>query len=200
MRRTFLFSTTLLAGTLVLGCSDQPTPAEPGSTPQPSFRAGQNSEGQGAQITRFGVQGIVLSDPDRGFTLTIGVSPSEAPECGGTGEITGGEGQEVVTPADVSHVVVRVRQQPMTLYGRFFENVCELPEAEADIIARGRGNATVVILARTPSTLFGFHATGKVELTSGRLAHLLVVAKFHIDADGTLRVHVDKFKLQPIGG
>jgi hypothetical protein len=34
----------------------------------------------------------------------------------------------------------------------------------------------------------------------GGRAHLLLVAKFHVDADGTLRVHVDKFEVKPIGG
>jgi hypothetical protein len=81
------------------------------------------------------------------------------------------------------------------------ESACDLISATApDIVARGRGNATVVILARAPSVLLGFHATGTVELTNGGLAHLLLVAKFHVDADGTVRVHVDKFEVKPIGG
>jgi hypothetical protein len=111
MRRPLLLSTAMLAGALVLGCGDQPAPAEPTGAPRPSLRTEQNPNGPGAQVIRFDTQGIILADPDRDFTLTIGVSPSEAPECGGTGELTGARVQIVSTPAEVAHTLVRARQQ-----------------------------------------------------------------------------------------
>jgi hypothetical protein len=129
--------------------------------------------------------------------MTIGTPISEAPECGGPGEIEAGKIQIVQTPADFSSFLARVRQKTMTLYDHFPENVCDL--TEADVLARGRGNATLTILTRTANTLFGIWATGKVELTSGGLAHLTVKGLFQIEPDGSLRVHVDRFKLQPIG-
>jgi hypothetical protein len=187
-----------LAGALLLGCGDQPTPAEPTSALQPSLRTDRNAEGGGALVIRGATQGIIITDPDRGFSLTIGVPPSEAPECGGTGEVTGARVLQVSTPAGVDHVVVQVQQQPMTLYGHFHENVCALPED--DIVALGRGNAKVIVQSRAGTTLFMIQATGKVELTSGGLAHLVVKGLFHIEPDGSLRVHVDRFKLTPIGG
>jgi hypothetical protein len=90
-----------------------------------------------------------------------------------------------------------VRQQEMTLYGHFTADVCHLPED--DIVGRGRGNALVVVLARTANVLFGIQATGTIELTSGGFAHLVVKGHFQIEPDGSLRVHVDRFKLTPIG-
>jgi hypothetical protein len=62
-----------------------------------------------------------------------------------------------------------------------------------------RGNATVVDLSGTNRHLIGIHVTGTVELTSGGLAHLLIVAKYHIEDDGSVRIHVDRFELKPIG-
>jgi hypothetical protein len=200
MRYSLRIPIAMLAGAL-LGCGEQPGPAEPASAPRPSLRTDQNPEGSGAQVIRFDTQGIILADPDRDFSLTIGVSPSEAPECGGTGELTGATVQVVSTPAELEHILSLARQQTMTLYEDFVLNPCDLIGANApDIVATGRGNAMFVILDRAASVLLGFHATGTVELTSGGRAHLLLVAKFHVDADGTLRVHVDKFEVKPIGG
>jgi hypothetical protein len=85
----------------------------------------------------------------------------------------------------------------MTLYGRFTANPCEL--TEADVVARGQGNANLLILTRSTNVLFTIQASGTVELTSGGLAHLVVKGHFHIEPDGSFRVHVDRFRLQPIG-
>jgi hypothetical protein len=196
MRRPILLSTYVLAGTLVLGCVDPKTPTEPAGSAPPSFRTEQNPEGAGAEVIRFGAQFIFINDPDRDYSIVIGTAISEAPECGGSGEVTAATVQIVTTPADIEHVLARVRQETMTLYGRFTDNPCEL--TEADVVARGQGNATLVILSRTSSTLFQIRATGTVELTSGGLAHLNVKGLFHIEPDGSLRVHVDRFKLTPI--
>jgi hypothetical protein len=200
MRYSLLLPTALLGSVLVLGCGEQPGPAEPANDPQPSLRTEQNPEGPGAQITRLAGQGIFINDPDRDFTLTIGAPISEAPECGGPGEITEVNIQVVTTPAGVENAVGRVRQATMTLYGRSFTtSPCEL--TEADIVAEGLGNATLVISTRPSSTLVHVQATGKVELTSGGLAHLLVVSNVVTDPEGNiLRVHVDRFQLKPIGG
>ncbi len=57
-----------------------------------------------------------------------------------------------------------------------------------------------MFLTRTPDQLFKLHVTGTLELTGGGLAHLVVVAVLHIEPDGSVRVHVDRFELKLIGG
>jgi hypothetical protein len=193
----FLLPTAVLAGAFALGCTDQPTPSEPADASQPSFRTEQKPEGPGAQVTRSGFQFIFINDPDRDYSLTIGTPIEEAPECGGSGEITAGTIQVVTTPAELERFIARVRKGEMTLYGRFSANPCEL--TEADVVARGQGNANLLILTRSTNVLFTIQATGTVELTGGGLAHLVVKGHFHIEPDGSFRVHVDRFRLQPIG-
>jgi hypothetical protein len=197
-RASHLLPVTVLASALTLSCGDQLTPTELAKDPRPSLRTEQNPEGPGAQVIRFGFQFIFINDPDRDFSLTIGTPIEEAPECGGSGEVTAGTIQVVTTPAELERFIARVRQGEMTLYGRFSANPCEL--TEADVVARGQGNANVLILTRSTNVLFTIQATGTVELTGGGLAHLVVKGHFHIEPDGTLRVHVDRFKLTPIGG
>jgi hypothetical protein len=197
-RPFFLLPTALFAGALVLGCGEQPAPSEPASAPEPTLRTEHNPDGPGAQVSRFGFGGVFYSDPVLDMVLTVGAPLSDAPECGGTGSIIGGTGLDVLTPADVEYIAGRVRQGPMVVYGRFVEDLCDL--TEADVIARGQGNTTLTILSRTPTLLIGFHAAGTVELTSGGLAHLVVAFQQHIDADGTMRVHTERFELKPIGG
>ena len=131
-------------------------------------------------------------------SLTLGVPISEAPECGGPGALTGGTVQVVTTPAQIEHVLAQFHRQTMTLYDHFTDNPCEL--TEADVVAQGVGNGKLGISSRGASTLFQIQATGTVELTSGGLAHLVLKGHFHVDPDGSLRVHVDRFRLQPIGG
>jgi hypothetical protein len=199
MRYSLLVPVAVLGG-LVGGCSEQPGPAEPASDPQPSLRTEQNPEGPGAQVVRFASGGIFLSDPDRDFVLTIGAPISDQPECGGSGEITGVDIQIVTTPADREHIVGRVRQGTMTLYGRFTDPPhCDL--TEADVVARGQGNATLRFSIGPSSTLIHIQATGTLELTNGGLAHLVAVANLVTDPEGNLlSVHVDRFQLKPIGG
>ena len=183
--------TGVLACVLALGCGDQPVPAEPAAALEPSLSTG-------AQVIRFDIFGIPLVDPDRGLALTSGLPLSQVPECGGPGGPSAGTGQVVATPADVGHIVFRTRQQPLVLYGRAPENICEL--TEADIIARGQGNVTVMLSTLNPDVVFKGHITGTLELTSGGRAHLVSQAVIRIQPDGTARIIVDKFQLTPIGG
>jgi hypothetical protein len=177
---------------------EQPAPVEPTSALRPSAPPEQNVKGEGAQILRFGAQFLFINDPDRDYSLTVGVPISEAPECGGPGELIGGRVQIVTTPAEIEHVLAQFQRETMTLYDHFTDKPCEL--TEADVVARGLGNANLVILTRDSDQLFQIQATGTVELTSGGFAHLVLKGHFHIEPDGSLRVHVDRFKLQPIGG
>ena len=199
MRQTFILAASL-AG-LTLGCSDQPAfTAESGAAGESglSLRTTRNAGSAGAVVQRGATQVIIITDPDRDFVLTIGVPLSEAPECGGTGEITGTRLLQVSTPGGVDHLIVQAHQQPMTLYGHFSEDFCALPQD--DVVAEGRGNAKLIIVSKSGTTLFMIQATGIVKLTGGGLAHLTVKGQFHVDPDGSLRVHVDRFRLQPIGG
>lgn len=200
MRRSPLLPVAAaLVGALALGCGDQPAPAEPaGGPPRPTLRTVQNPDGPGAQVIRFDIFGIPLVDPDRGLTLTSGLPLSQVPECGGPGGPSAGTGQVVATPADVGHTVFRTRQQPLVLYGRAPENICEL--TEADIVASGRGNVTVMFSTLKPDVVFKGHVTGTLELTSGGRVHLVSQAVIRFQPDGTVRVIVDKFQLKPIGG
>jgi hypothetical protein len=193
--------TAVLAGVLVLGCDDQPSPAEPASR-QTSPATEQNFDAAGAEVIRFQFGGFPIVDTDRGYVLGAGTVSliNEVPECDGTPAMVDGNprGEVVITPSDQLHQVLRVRQGTLILYGRVPEDLCTLgPE---DVIARGRGNATATLLARAPSVLIGIHVTGTMELTSGGLAHILVDAQYHVYPDGSFALHVDHFELKPIGG
>lgn len=195
-RTSLLLPLSVLTSALNLGCRDRTSLAEPEL--QPSLGTEQNVQGSGAQVVRFGAQFLFINDPDRDFSLTIGVPISEAPECGGAGELIGGTVQVVTTPAEIEHALAQFQRQTMTVYAHFTDNPCEL--TETDVVARGTGNGKLVVLTRGANTLFQIQATGTVELTDGGLAHVVLKGHFHIDADGSLRIHVDRFRLQPIGG
>jgi hypothetical protein len=196
MPRSLIVSMAVLASATVLGCGEQPVPSEPATLP-PSFRTQQNPDGAGAQVVVFEAQGIFINDPDRDFSLWIGVPSSNAPECGGTGEVTGARVHVVSTPSDLERFSAHVSRQEMILYDHFTDDLCSL--SDNDVIARGEGNARLGILSRTQDVLFGIQATGNLDLVSGGAAHLGVKGHFHIESDGTLRVHVDRFNLMPHG-
>ena len=161
------------------------------------MRTEQNPGGAGAQVTVFEAQGIFINDSERDYSLWVGVPLSNAPECGGTGEVTGARVHIISTPSDLSRVSANVSRQELILYDHFTDDPCSL--SEDDIVARGQGNARLGILTRTEDVLFGIQATGNVELVSGGSAHLGLKGHFHIQSDGTLRLHVDRFKLTPTG-
>ena len=188
MSRPLLLSMTLLA-VFTAGCEDHSVPVEPTSTVRPSAARAQKAQGDGAQVIRFGAQFLFINDFERDYSVTIGVPISEAPECGGPGELTGGTIQIVTTPAQIEHVLGQFH---------FTDNPCEL--TEADVVAQGVGNGKLGILTKEPSTLFQIQATGNVELTEGGFAHMVLKGQAHFFPDGSLRIHVDRFRLQPIGG
>lgn len=111
--------------------------------------------------------------------------------------MTGVRVHVVTTPSDLLRFSANLQRQEMTLYDHFTNDLCSL--SEDDVVAHGVGNARLGILERTRNTLFGIQATGNVELVSGGSAHLVLKGHFHIENDGSLRVHVDRFKLQPKG-
>lgn len=195
MRSCFLPGVVVLAS-LVLGCDDRSTLSEPSDGPRPALRTSGNPDGPGAQVIVFDLQGIFINDPDRDFSLWIGVPIGNAPECGGNGEVTGARVHVVSGPSDFSHLVAHVRRQDMVLYGHYHD-FCDLPEE--DIVGRGRGNADLVVQTREQGLLFGIQATGNVELEGGGSAHLVVKGHFQVDSHGGLKVMVDRFRLQPIG-
>ena len=188
----------VFASAFTLGCGEQPALVGPTGALRHSAPTQQNLKGGGAQILRFGAQFLFIVDSDRDYSLTVGVPISEAPECGGPGELIGGRVQVVTTPAQIEHVLSQYQRETLTLYDHFTDNPCEL--TEADVVARGVGNAKLVISTRDSDQLFQIQATGKVELTSGGLAKLVLKGHAHFGADGSLRIHVDRFRLQPIGG
>jgi hypothetical protein len=76
---------------------------------------------------------------------------------------------------------------------------CDL--TAADLVASGQGNVTSTVLAKGDEVQFRIYVTGKIGLEDGGTAHILVVANYVINtADGSVRLHVDKFKVTPIGG
>ena len=197
MHRPSLLSIAALAATLALGCTDQPTPLAPNNRLASAPTTGLQAAG--AENDHYEFTGLPISDPDRNFVLIVGVPLSEVPECGGTPSTLPGRGHVVITPSDVFHLVNRVRQGELRLYGRFVDNPCDL--TAADLVASGEGNVTSRVWAKGAEVRIGIHVTGRVELVNGGLARLLTVANFVInEADGSVRVHVDKFELKPIGG
>jgi len=54
---------TFLAGTLVLGCGEQSSPAEPANAPQPLLRSEQQTASVGAEVIRFPFE-FIPAGPD----------------------------------------------------------------------------------------------------------------------------------------
>jgi hypothetical protein len=197
MRHSLLLSTNTLAGTLVLACGDQQSPTGPNDlslAPAP----GQIQSAR-AENFFFEFPGLPIFDPDRDITLIVGVPLSEVPECGGTGGTNEASGHVVITSSDIFHLIQRVRQGGLFLYGRFVENPCDL--TAADLVASGQGNVTVHVWAGGSEQRIGVHVTGLVELVDGGFARILAVGNLVINTDtGAIRVIVDKFEVKPIGG
>jgi hypothetical protein len=203
MRCSPLLPAATLVGALVLGCGQQSGPAEPASSPQPSLRTGQHPDGPGAQVVRFGFDFFAAGpDPATGLTLTIGLtSPlADVPDCGGSGPVIA-DGKRVIqlvfTSAGFVHQFIRAHQATIVLYKSTSPDLCDW--VTAPVFARGRVNTTFTVMSRTPAVV-GLKIQGIVELTSGGRAHVLNTAQVHVEEDGTVRVHVDRFRIKPIGG
>jgi hypothetical protein len=89
----FLLPTAMLAGTLVLGCAEQPAITEPASAPQTLRRTEQNLTSLGAEVIR-GSPGawLMQSDPDPapGLTALIGWTFVELEQACAGGEPASG--------------------------------------------------------------------------------------------------------------
>jgi hypothetical protein len=72
-RSSLLLPITVVASAFTLGCGEQPVPVEPTSALRPSAPPEQDVRGEGAQVLRFGAQFLFINDPDRDFSLTVGV-------------------------------------------------------------------------------------------------------------------------------
>jgi hypothetical protein len=157
----------------------------------------------GAEVIRFPF-GFTSAGPDpaTGLTLTVGLtSPlADVPDCGGAGPVvTDGKRviQLVLKTDNFVHQFIRARQATIILYESTSPDLCDW--ATAPVFARGRANLTFNMLSRTRSVV-GFKIQGIVELTSGGRARVLNTAQIHVEEDGTVRIHVDRFEVKPIGG
>jgi hypothetical protein len=197
-RRT---SVVLLAGALVLGCGEQPSPAEPASAGIPSPSVDGPSFGA-ARLPAFNV--VLLGGvPSNPLAVQAGFSAGATAEdvCNGAGAETAGQkGQDVFTPAggfqehvraiDVSIVVYEFSAGPVT-------GPCQL--VGAPVVGTGTGEFTEVSHFQSSGSLV-IHWTihGTIDLVSGGQARLLAKAQVVVRPDGTLVLDDEPVSLTPL--
>jgi|SRR6185437_8629836 len=83
MLRLCLFPAAVLASALMVGCSEQPVPSEPGDASWPSFRTTNSPDGPGAVVFRSEGGGIGFADiiPNTEFSYSIGMTLEELAEA-----------------------------------------------------------------------------------------------------------------------
>ena len=178
------------------------SPDGPGTPTEPTARGGPEPAPRlAAVVQRFEIGFVQIFDPDRNIYATVGlVSPlADLPDCGGSGTtVLKGRGtfQLVIPPTGAAKVFQRVRQGEVVLYGLAAENPCDL--IGAPVIGRGPGNLTISLTGPATNVL-SVRLIARLQLTTGGLAHLVIVGHAKINSDGSLKVLVDKSTLTPIG-
>jgi hypothetical protein len=211
MRRIVSRSAAVLAGAVLLSCTDAHSPAAPGDPPASTASAPGAGPSLKAAVFHRTVDFAFLNDFDRNISATIGLVSRVAdldrdPDCGGSGPRIVDLGREkvVITPSNLVQFSDRWHKATFVLYSGAVADVCELSATGAHpVIASGKVNYRFAI--RVPdfnagAVDFHFHMTGKVDLASGGKAHILINANYHFDDNGNLTVHVDRFVLKPIAG
>lgn len=178
-----------------LGCADQSSPLAPTAEPT----AGQNLQ-SGAENTKSESPGFLINDPDRNYSLLVGVPLSQVPACGGVPEDMPVKGHTVIPPFGAWRYFRRVRQSGLELYYGSTDDPCDLIFYR--LMGRGTGNVTWQRWSRRGFEVQeALRVTGRMELLDGRPAHLLVVVNYVLNiATGAITVHVDRFEVKPIGG
>jgi hypothetical protein len=211
MSRPLILSIGMLATALVLGCGEQPTPSEPGTSPRPSFRTEQNPDGPGAFAIHIPEASFLAGgDPDNPeLTVLAGATFAEHVHFCETGEPPFPMDRLLVFRPDGS-IMTRVQgaQVPLVIWqtapnptGDPFADVCTeeflaLPhldgtgqflDVDNDLTGSGnRGNA------------FGFRIVGQVSSEAGDRFHFLGKSHEVILRSGQSRSTFE-LTLRPIG-
>jgi len=192
MLRSFLPMTAMLAGSLVLGCGDQP--AEPASALQPSLRT--------EHFTHFNAFQMG-GDPSNPLALQAGFDAGTTAEdvCEdpfGHGQT--GEGPIIFTPHEGFHTHTSDRDANLVVYAYGEGPVsqqCQL--VGAPVVATGTGKFTYKE-SFSGRGAYVVHITvqGTVDLVDGGQARLWANARVTILPDGSLLLDEERVRLTPL--
>jgi hypothetical protein len=194
MRIPLFTTAAILVPALLLGCGDQPGPAEPTPAPAPSLRTDQNPEGPGAFVIRGPIDFFVA--PASGLTTIIGLRYEQLLEFCATNE------PPIVDIEFLS--VTRPHGAPELADVKFLVHGAQLPLLVWEVEITGPDEMCTVLL-ETPhlSGTGQFIGTDNDQLgtgTRGNAAHFAIRGQVTSDAGERFRLSwVVKFLLLPTG-
>jgi hypothetical protein len=192
MRPILPLSIAAFAGTLVLGCGEQPAPSEPRIAPL-THRTEQNAEGRGAQVFRFNDLFFwVIVDFERGLTTVLGATPEEhVAACQSGIPPEEASFKDVLRPGGVLKRQVKGREMGVTIWAATSFDICgelmAFPFLAAGT-ARVRYVDNDVFVSGTRANSFGVRAHGTVtNLATGEEFKLLAKYQAIIFRNGESR-------------
>ncbi len=160
-----------------------------------------------AAVSKSAVDFFFLNDFDRDYSATIGLVSDVAdlnanPDCGGAGPrvVDPGIEQVVSTPAGSVHFRERWHQATFVLYEGATDYVCDLSSHQ--VVGRGRVNFRFSVRdadVTDPKVNFQLQMTGRIALTGGGQAQVLLTVNFFFDDAGNPHIRTDRFELTPLG-
>jgi len=192
MRPILPLSIAAFAGTLVLGCGEQPFPSEP-ATSSLTLRAAQNAEALSARVFRFNELFFwIIVDFERGLTTVLGATPEEhVAACQSGIPPEEASWKDVVLPSGVIVRQVKGAEMGVTIWAATSSDICgELMAVPflAGGTARVRYVDNDAQLSLTRANAFGVRAHGTVtNLVTGEEFKLLAKYQAIIFRDGELR-------------
>jgi hypothetical protein len=211
MRHSLLLPTTALAAALVLGCGEQPSPAEPASTPRPSLRTDQNPDGPGAVVIRGPAEGaFLIADPDPapGLTVLAGNTFAELEQFCATGEVTLGPLEDlfVIRPDGSVHNILRGAKVPLLVWETAIPFIDPIAELCGELLGLPHLTGTGQFIARDNDVFvsgdranaFGLSIHGQVTSEAGE--RFRFKANFHAVILRSGEEHITSdFRLDPFG-
>jgi len=183
---------------------DVTSPGAPRSAElRPSGALTAAASASGAIVDRIRGPFALFADFDRQLIFSIGLVTPIEEACAGADLVADGKIQDtfITLPSGIVHGLLTTTKATLVVYGRAFEDPCEL--TEADVLARGTGRLVFttnnVFVDDSRDTKAGYIVTGDVSLPDGRRAHLHARLRVRI-VDGEFQVLAEEFTLRPIGG
>jgi hypothetical protein len=208
MLRIPFLSPAVLAGTLLLGCDDAPTPSEPRTTQRgTSFRTASNPNGPGAVVVRVEGLGIGFADriPNTEFSYFIGFTLEEFAEACAQEEFPGPPPgsvfEQVVLRPDgsIQHLFRAIRAPLLAWNVDLPTGFCSAPPfavGTAQFIATDND----LTFSQRRTDAFGFVIHGTATALEGGQRYRLW-QRLHVTAlkTGEIVVATEEFKFFPIG-
>lgn len=190
----------LLAGTLIFGCGDQPTPAEPQtSAPEPTLGAANASPASGAVIVRAPFQPGVLSGHSQ-YAVAVGFEEPFAEHCNDLESPNQpGSTQIVFSPSGRVHVRGSGKSVRVRVYDFPGVAAANCDKVEERLVATGTVDFNLTVVDGGPGAVHvGVKFRGVVELVSGGLARLHATGFTLVRPDGSFAFDHVRITLKPL--